>query len=98
MLLLANRIEGPCVPSHVWHFVTPWTITYQAPLFMGSFKQEYCNELPFPTPGHLPDAGIKPESLALADGFSTIELSEKPIPPLSPLRLTSLSLLDVRVN
>ena len=29
--------------------------------------------LPFLSPGHLPDPGIEPMSLALADGFVTIE-------------------------
>ena len=50
----------------------------------GLFKQEYWNGFPFPTLGHLPDSGIKPESLALAGGFSTIELSEKPTPHFHP--------------
>ena len=27
--------------SHVWLFVTPWTVAHQAPLSMGSSKQEY---------------------------------------------------------
>ena len=37
--------------------------------------------LPFPTPGHLPDPGIKPESLAspaVAGGFFTTETPGKP--------------------
>ena len=37
-------------------------------------QQEYWNGLPFPTPGDLPDPGIKPESPAsptLAGGFFT---------------------------
>ena len=37
-------------------------------------RQEYWSGLPFPTPGDLPDPGIKPASSvspALADGFST---------------------------
>ena len=29
----------------------------------GTFRQEYWSGLPFPSPGYLPDAGIKPESL-----------------------------------
>ena len=35
-------------------------------------------ERPFPSPGHLPDLGVKPYSLALADGFFTSELPGKP--------------------
>ena len=35
-------------------------IAQQAPLSMGFPMQEYWNGLPFPTPGHLPESGIKP--------------------------------------
>ena len=45
--------------SHVSLFVTPWTITYQASLSMGFPRQEYWSELPFPSPGDLPDPGIE---------------------------------------
>ena len=31
-------------------------------------KQEYWNELPFPSPGDLPDPGIKPRSPAVQAG------------------------------
>ena len=41
-------------------FVTPWTIACQAPLSMGFSRQEYWSGLPFPSPGDLPDSGIKP--------------------------------------
>ena len=41
---------------------TLWTIARQAPLSMGFSKREYWSELPFPSPGHLPDPGIEPES------------------------------------
>ncbi|ELR58856.1 hypothetical protein M91_15770, partial [Bos mutus] len=46
----------------------------QAPLSMGFSRQEYWNRFPFPTPGDLPNPGIKPSSLAspaLASGFFT---------------------------
>ena len=43
-------------------FVTSWTVAHQAPLSMGFSRQEYCNELPFPSPGDLPDPGIEPGS------------------------------------
>ena len=46
-------------------FVTPWTVAYQAPPSMGFSRQGYWNELPFPSPGDLPDPGIKPGSPAL---------------------------------
>ena len=54
-------------------FVTPWTVGCQAFL-----RQEYWNGLPFPSPGDLPDPGIKPTSLALAGGFFSTEPPGKP--------------------
>ena len=45
--------------------MTPWTVAYQAPLSMEFYRQEYWSGLPFPSPGHLPDRGIKPRSPAL---------------------------------
>ena len=41
---------------------TPWTVVYQAALSMGFSKQEYWNGLPFPSPGDLPDPGMKHRS------------------------------------
>ena len=38
---------------------TPWTAVHQAPLSMGFSRQEYWSGLPFPSPGDLPDPGIK---------------------------------------
>ena len=61
-----------CVPNRIWLFVTPWTVTRQAPLSMEFFRQECWSGLPFSPPGDLPDPEIKPESLvslALAGGF-----------------------------
>ena len=40
-------------------FLTPWTLAYQAPLFMEFSRQEYWYGLPFSSPGDLPDPGIK---------------------------------------
>ena len=34
-------------------FVTSWTVAFKVPLSMGSSRQEYWRELPFPTPGQL---------------------------------------------
>ena len=58
--------------------VTPWTVVYQAPLSMGFSRQEYQSGLPFPSPGDLPDPGIKPASPALAGRFFTTEPAGKP--------------------
>ena len=48
--------------SHVWLFATPLTVAYQDPPPMGFSRQEYWSGLPFPSPGDLPDPGIKPRS------------------------------------
>ena len=48
--------------SHVRRFSTLWTVAHQAPLSMGFSRQEYCNGLPSPPPGELPDPGFKPAS------------------------------------
>ena len=53
-------------------FSDPWTVAHQAPLSMGFSRQECWSGLPFPSPGDLPDAGIKPESPSLqADSLLT---------------------------
>ena len=60
--------------SHVWLFVTPWTVACQALLSVECSRQEYWSGLPYPTPGNLPNSGIQPRSLAspaLAGGFFT---------------------------
>ena len=44
----------------------------------GCPRQEYWSGLPFPSPGDLPDSGIKPTSSALAGRFFTIAPPEKP--------------------
>ena len=44
---------------------SPWAVAHRAPLSMGFSRQEQWSGLPFPTPGDLPDPGIKPESPTL---------------------------------
>ena len=51
--------------SRVQLFVTPCTVSCQAPLSMGFFRQEYWNGLPFPSPGDLPDPWIETGSPTL---------------------------------
>ena len=46
-------------------FMTPWTVACQAPLSMGFSRQEWWSGLPFPSPGDLPDPGIKPHLSSL---------------------------------
>ena len=58
--------------------MTPGTVALQAPLSMAFSRQEYWSGLPFPSPGDLPNPGIKPVSPALAGKFFTTEPPEKP--------------------
>ena len=51
--------------SHVRLFATPWMVACQALWSMGFSRQEYWPGLPFPSPGYLPNPGIKPGSPAL---------------------------------
>ena len=39
-------------------------VVHQTPLPMEFSRQEYWSGMPFPPPGHLPDPGIEPTSLA----------------------------------
>ena len=56
----------------------PWTVAHQAPLSMGFSRQEYLSELPFPSPGDLPNPGTELTSPALACGFFTTAPPGKP--------------------
>ena len=57
----------PCVVVEVVQlfFATPWTVAYQAPPSMGFSRQENWSGLLFPSPGDLPNPGIKPGSPTL---------------------------------
>ena len=69
--------------SVVSHSVTAWTAAHQAPLYMGSPRQEDWSGLPFPAPGHLPHPGTEltsPVAPALAGG--SLPLSRRGSPAL----------------
>ena len=51
--------------SNVRLFVTLGTVAYQVPPSMEFSRQEYWSELPFPSPGDLPNPGIEPGSPTL---------------------------------
>ena len=58
--------------SRVQLFATPWAVALQTPLSTEFSRQEYWSVLPFPSPGDLPDPGIKPRSPALqADALTS---------------------------
>ena len=63
---------GSLVAKSCLTLETPWTAACKAPLSMGFSRQEYWSELPFPSPGDLPDPGIEPRSpLVQADSLLT---------------------------
>ena len=66
--------------SYVQLFAIPWTVAYQGPLSMGFSRQEYWSELPFPSPGDLPNPEIKPRSPTLrADALPSEPPGKPPI-------------------
>ena len=71
--------ECVCLLSRVRLFATTWIAAPQAPLSMGFSRQEYWRELPFPSPGDLPNPGTETKSPALASRSFTTE----PSPSLS---------------
>ena len=70
--------------------MTPWTGAYEAPPSMGFSRQEYWSGLPLPSPGDLPDPGIKPGSPALEADTLTSEPPGKPLICVHEWTLTSL--------
>ena len=63
MLVIKRFILGLSHFSCLGFFATPWAVARQAPLSKEFSRQEYCSGLPCPSPGTLPNPGIKPESL-----------------------------------
>ena len=53
--------------------MTSGTVAHEVLLSMGFPTQEYWDGLPFPSPGDLPDPGIKLTSPALVGRFFTTE-------------------------
>ena len=79
--------------SHVWLFMTPWTVACQSPspLSMEFSRQESWSGVQFPPPGDLPDPGMEPGSSALqVDSLS----SE---PPQSPFVNTQCAHLGILI-
>ena len=83
---LTHSVPKPCTKvkvkslSHVWLFVTPWTVAYQAPWSIEFSRQEYWSGLPFPSPGDLPNPGVEPRSSALQADTLPSEPPEKTKP------------------
>ena len=75
--------------SRVQLFATPWTVTHQASLSMGFFRQKYCSGLPFPSPGD-PTQGLNQSLLCL---LRWQEGSLPLVPPVSLFNRPHLSIL-----
>ena len=71
LLLLLNHF------SRIRLFETPWTVACQAPPSMEFSRKEYCSGLLFPSPGYLPNLGIKARSPALQADSSPSEPPNK---------------------
>ena len=87
-----GNLSTPCAQSlsHVWLFVTLWTVACQAPLSIGFSQQEYWSGLPFPPPGNLPEPGIEPMSPVLTGRFfSTVPSGESLVTQFSSVQLLS---------
>ena len=72
---------------------TPWTIAHQAPLPRRFSRQEYWKRLPFPSPGDLPNPGIKPGLLHYRQ--TPYHLSQQESPMCKPYQL-STKWLDIQ--
>ena len=75
-------------------FVTSWTVAHQAHLSMGFSRQEYCNGLPYPPPGDLPNPPIEP----VAACISCIKVDSWPTePPGKPFITIHYSMIYVSI-
>ena len=64
--------------------MTLWTVACQAPLSTGFPMQDYWRELPFPSPGDLPDPGIEPVCSAWQVDSLSLNHHRSPILGLLP--------------
>ena len=85
---LENRKADDCIDPRVKMLVPQSCLTLYnvmdcsspSPLFMEFSRQEYWRGLPFPSPGYLPNPGIKPRYPALQTDSLLSEPPGKPIP------------------
>ena len=71
--IIITPIDCVCVLS----CVAQWIVAHQSLLSVEFSREEYQSGLPFPTPGDLPNSGIEPVSLSLANRFFTTMPSGK---------------------
>ena len=61
-IIYRDKAKGGFIAKLCLTLVTSWTVAHKAPLSKGFPRQVYWGELPFPSPGDLPDSGIEPRS------------------------------------
>ena len=72
-IFLGAKVKWKCESlSHIWLFMTPWTVAHQALLLVEFSSLEYWSGLPFPSPGTLSDPEIEPGSPLLQAIFFTL--------------------------
>ena len=73
-----GEVGGALVTQLCLTLVTPWTVACQALWSMGFSRQEYWSGLIFPSPGDLPDPGIKSGFPALQSGLYPLSHQRNP--------------------
>ena len=84
--------------SYAWLFAAPWTVVHQAPLSMEFSRQEYWSGLSFPSPGDVPNPGIKPASPTLQVDSLPTEPPGKPSNIIQSYNLQQVCFLALRYN
>ena len=88
-----NTITWCCfIAKSCLTLLLPHRLIRQAPLSMGSSRQEYCSGWPFPPPGDLSDPGIEPTSPALQEALTTEQPGDWTIIWHSPYKLMKFPL------
>ena len=92
-LVFAVVCHVPSCFSHVWLFVTPWTVAHQAPLSMGFSRQEYWRGLPCPPPEDRPNPGIEPVPPVLQVDALPLSHQRRPNQKINPFSSCNVSLV-----
>ena len=87
-----------CLCSCVHLSVTPMDYSPQIPLFMEFSRQEHWNELPFSTPGYLPDPGIKLHLLHWQEDSLPLQNLGSPFSVLNSTNVWSYNCVNLKFN
>ena len=80
-----------CSPSQVWLSVTPWTVH-------GILQARILEWVAFPSPGDLPNPGIKPRYPSLEADYLQVELSGKPFCGVLSYKFSSVQVIHSVVS